>query len=127
VKSLANQTLSDNSEKDTRPFSKPVHPNLGVEQQICRTPLLYSLLPEMVTISRPLVHAHIVDISSRATAPEVWGHHEPEVNARNTLPETSACSRTPMARKRTVEEAVEECYTKKVKEASQNHCKHRRY
>ncbi|KAJ7920450.1 hypothetical protein B0H13DRAFT_2422429 [Mycena leptocephala] len=81
---LANQTLSDDSEKDTQLFSKPVHPNLGVEQQFCP-------------------HAHIVDVS---------GHRESEVDARNILPETLACSRVLTTRKRT---AIEERYTKKVK------------
>jgi hypothetical protein len=51
---LANQTLSDDSEKDTQLFSKPVHPNLGVEQQFYRTPLLYSLLPEIIPTFRLL-------------------------------------------------------------------------
>ncbi|KAJ7862833.1 hypothetical protein B0H13DRAFT_1899867 [Mycena leptocephala] len=81
---LANQTLSDDSEKNTQLFSKPVHPNLGVEQQFCP-------------------HAHIVDVS---------GHRESEVDARNILPETLACSRVLTTRKRT---AIEERYTKKVK------------
>ncbi|KAJ7934681.1 hypothetical protein B0H13DRAFT_2305465 [Mycena leptocephala] len=116
ARSFANQTLSDDSETDTRPFSKPVHPNLGVEQQLCRTALLYSPLLEIVPIFRPLAHAHIVDVSSEATAHKVWsGHHESEVDARNILPETSACSRAPTARKPTTEEAIEEHYTKKVK------------
>jgi hypothetical protein len=87
-----------------------VHLNLGVEQQFCRTPLvrLYYILscPNF----RPLGHAHIVDVS---------GHRESEVDARNILPETSACSRAPTARKRAAEEAIEERYTKKVEKLSQ--------
>ncbi|KAJ7899925.1 hypothetical protein B0H13DRAFT_2029204 [Mycena leptocephala] len=35
AKSLANQPLSDDSEKDTEPCSKLVHPNIGLRQHFC--------------------------------------------------------------------------------------------
>ncbi|KAJ7862857.1 hypothetical protein B0H13DRAFT_1899849 [Mycena leptocephala] len=53
----------------------------------------------------PNLHAHIVDVS---------GHRESEVDARNILPETSACSRAPTTPQCAAEEAIEERSTKKV-------------
>jgi hypothetical protein len=50
AKSLANQPLSDDSEKDTEPCSKLVHPNIGLRQHFCRTPSLYDQPPELVLI-----------------------------------------------------------------------------
>jgi hypothetical protein len=47
VKLLANQPLSDTSEKESQP------------QQLCRMPVLYSPLPEIVPIFRSPAHAHI--------------------------------------------------------------------
>ncbi|KAJ7869252.1 hypothetical protein B0H13DRAFT_1724442 [Mycena leptocephala] len=49
AKSLANQPLSDDSEKDTEPCSKLVHPNIGIRQHFCRMPSLYDQPPELQT------------------------------------------------------------------------------
>jgi hypothetical protein len=101
VKLLANQPLSDNSEKESQP------------QQLCRIPLVYSPLPEIVPIFRSLAHAHM---SSGATS---WDHKE---SPRNTLPETSACYMAPT----TAEDVIDEPYTKKVKKVrSRKYYEHR--
>jgi hypothetical protein len=50
---------------------------------------------------------------------DVSGHRESEVDARNILPETSACSRAPTTPQCAAEEAIEERSTKKVEKVSQ--------
>ncbi|KAJ7840261.1 hypothetical protein B0H13DRAFT_1910804 [Mycena leptocephala] len=124
AKSLTNQTLSDSSEEDTQPFSKPVHPNLIDLNRRCYSGVATTSESDsnrFVIRARgirlridshrsdwPKVesgHAHIVDVS---------GHRESEVDARTILPETSACSRAPTTPQCAAEEAIEERSTKKV-------------
>ncbi|KAJ7820677.1 hypothetical protein B0H13DRAFT_2451468 [Mycena leptocephala] len=60
----------------------------------------------------------MTDVSSAATAAKARSHREPEVDVRNILPETSARSRAPTARKRNAEEAIEVRKPKKVKKSA---------
>jgi hypothetical protein len=59
------------------------------------------------------------NVSSAAIAAKARSHREPEVDVRNILPETSARSRAPTARKRNAEEAIEVRKSKKVKKVSE--------
>jgi hypothetical protein len=60
----------------------------------------------------------MIDVSFGATAAKAPSHGEPEVDVRNILPETSARSRTPTARKHNAEEAIEVSKTERLKKGS---------
>ncbi|KAJ7925622.1 hypothetical protein B0H13DRAFT_1863073 [Mycena leptocephala] len=73
--------------------------------------------PEYATINPQTGRfpAIAANVSSAAIAAKARSRREPQVDVRNILPETSACSRAPTARKRNAEEAIEVRKLTKVK------------
>ncbi|KAJ7909400.1 hypothetical protein B0H13DRAFT_2492560 [Mycena leptocephala] len=105
-------------ESSSSPFSFPTaHP--GNEEQPSLSIVMavgvdsWPILPPPQPDSLP--SPPMTNVSSAAIAAKARSHREPEVDVRNILPETSARSRAPTARKRNAEEAIEVRKSKKVK------------
>ncbi|KAJ7919721.1 hypothetical protein B0H13DRAFT_2428752 [Mycena leptocephala] len=105
-------------EPSSSPFSFPnAHP--GNEEQPSLSIAMvvgvdsWPILPPPQPDSLP--SPPMTNVSSAAIAAKARSHREPEVDVRNILPETSARSRAPTARKRNAEEAIEVRKSKKVK------------
>jgi hypothetical protein len=108
-------------ESSSSPFSFPTaHP--GNEEQPSLSIVMavgvdsWPILPPPQPDSLP--SPPMTNVSSAAIAAKARSHREPEVDVRNILPETSARSRAPTARKRNAEEAIEVRKSKKVKKVS---------
>ncbi|KAJ7818282.1 hypothetical protein B0H13DRAFT_2399336 [Mycena leptocephala] len=100
-------------ESSSSPFSFPTaHPG-NEEQPSLSIATSWPILPPPQPDSPP--SPPMTNVSSAAIAAKARSHREPEVDVRNILPETSARSRAPTARKRNAEEAIEVHKSKKVK------------